>query len=164
MDVAACQGGFSVPDINLGPVPECVEAGNTSNNPTGQGCTAANLCALGFHLCQSGAEVGAKAKSQQCPTDTGADAFWLTAQSLNAAGNSCDDPTENNVVGCGDIGPQVGVGWNCGPLTHYLSEVQCGDSPRAGIPPWQCVNGGATEANTISKPDPAKGGVLCCRD
>jgi hypothetical protein len=165
-DIAACAGGFAVPGVGTSakPVQECPEAGNQTNNQTGMGCAAANLCGASFHVCTSAQEVGLKASSGQCPTDVIADSFWLTQQSLDGDGDSCVAPTQNNVVGCGDIGPEVPDGSSCGPLTHYLRKEECGTPPAPGISPWQCGDDrGGTEANTISKPDPAKGGVLCCR-
>jgi hypothetical protein len=166
-NIAACAGGFAEPGVATPAksMQQCPEAGDMTNNQIGTGCAAANLCGAKFHVCDSATEVGMKASSGQCPTDVIAESFWLTQQSLDANGNSCDAPTQNNVVGCGDIGPDVPLGSSCSPLTRYLRKEECANGRQQWIPPWQCdEERGGTEATTISKPDPAKGGVLCCRD
>lgn len=169
LDIAACAGGFGVPGVAEPRVmlPECTGMGDTSGNPTGMNCSAANLCAIGFHICASGLEVETKAVSGQCPSDS-VDAFWATAQSLDVGGAACASGGKNNVVGCGDFGLVVpDDSWGCDALTTYLTEVQCGLEDGEYDPayaPWRCPDPGTTEAENIHKVDPARGGVLCCRD
>src|SRR5262245_57619288 len=90
--IAACQGGFSVVGVTSAEAqaPACGrKAGNDSSNPSGQGCSAEDLCSRGWHVCRSAAEVQAKASTGACPGDSGT-LFWLTRQAEDANGACVD--------------------------------------------------------------------------
>jgi putative metal-binding protein len=178
--IAGCSGGFSVPGIVTAIGPECAfSAGNSGNNPKGVGCTVADLCAPGFHVCKSAADVKAS-------SPTGCDGaapvpglFFATRQSstgcelcalgdnVNPAvcnGCSCAQDcqqtslTANDLFGCGSLGATVDT---CGVLDRTSNDL-C----ESLGPPWNCDSaaGGCAEATVVTKSASAGGGVLCCAD
>ena len=75
----------------------------------------------------------------------------------NIAGNAlCDGAGENDLFGCGSLGATPSE--TCVPLDHFSSNT-CG----ALGDPWQCPDS-FHELATVTKPAPAAGGILCCRD
>jgi hypothetical protein len=159
--IAACQGGFSVVGItsSQSQAPACGrQAGNDSSNPAGQGCSVEDLCAQGWHVCRSAAEVQASASTAACPASSGV-LFWLTRQAEDANG-LCADVGSNNLVGCG-VGAGRGAPAGCAPLNTELRYTDC-----QVLSAWEC--GTSTEANFeadfVQKPNQAEGGVLCCKD
>jgi hypothetical protein len=178
VSIAACSGGFQVPGLLGGLAPTCnFMGGDDGSNPTGLGCSAWDLCAPGWHVCTSAAEV-----AQDSPTGCdgsvlgGAALFFATRQSgpgcgLCAMGSqsfpgcetcSCvadclqTDATANDVFGCGSIGDTPG---DCGVLDRFSN-----DGCDLLGPPWSCGNDGCNEANDVTKPSSEGGGVLCCLD
>jgi hypothetical protein len=196
-DIAGCSGGWSIPGIhteNPGTAPACGVAtydtlspacnrvsGDDSTNPNGTDCNVQDLCATGWHVCNSAADV-----TQHSPTGcAGATAeddlqlFFASRQTSNGCGvcatgtrtdPDCDSlsctpgclqtaETSNDVFGCGNFGSEAVV--DCGPLTRFSND-QC--TALAGSP-WTCdVYGGLCEAYVVQKTGPGFGGVLCCRD
>jgi hypothetical protein len=64
----------------------------------------------------------------------------------------------DDFFGCGDVGFPASN--SCAPLNRS-SGNNCDLLPR----PWTCPTpAGRNEADTVSKPGPESGGVLCCRD
>lgn len=164
--IAACSGGFAVAGTASGgsAMPQCNRnAGNTSSNPNGAGCSIEDLCAAGWHVCRSQSDVAMSLPmgTNTCATsDATAVGFWLTRQTTNAT-YQCSGTmgSQNNVVGCsaGNMG-RMADPQTCLPLTHTMSFVECNL-----LPPWQCdAMQPAAEALTISKSGPAAGGVTCC--
>jgi hypothetical protein len=176
-DIAACSGGFQVAGLLGDVAPECGHGGGDDGAvPGGAGCSAADLCAGGWHVCALAAEV-----AQKSPTGCAGAApvdglFFATGQSSSGCGlcatgasvspecSSCQcvagclqtDQTSNDVFGCGSLGA---VASDCGVLDRFSNNL-CG----ALSAPWLCGGDGCDEAHAVAKPGPAAGGVLCCRD
>lgn len=156
-NIAGCSGGFSVPGVQS-PTLACGRAsGNDSANPTGEGCSAADLCAEGWHVCATSAEVAASS-----PTGCGGSTrpgdpqlFFATGQAGPGIA-SCDATGSNDVFGCGNFGG--GAASSCAPLNRF-SNNGC----TLIAPYFQCASG-LEEARVVTKNTPAGGGVLCCRD
>jgi len=176
-EIAACNGGFQIPGLLAELKPTCNFAGgDDGENPSGAGCSAADLCAPGWHVCATALEVG-QLSPTGCDGATLEDpAFYATRQSgpgcgLCATGfqslPGCDDctcvagclqtqATANDVFGCGNIGDTPG---DCGVLNSFSND-QCS---LLG-PPWSCSGNDCGEAHNVSKSSSAAGGVLCCHD
>lgn len=178
-EIAGCSGGFSQPGLLVGLKPMCgFTAGNSGPNPSGNGCSAADLCAPGFHVCHGPNDV-----KNHSPTgcDNAAPTgglFFATRQSgtgcgICALGNSMNPNvcngmscapnckqtplTANDLFGCGSLGQDS---QGCGVLDRTSSNL-CS----ALGPPWSCGNGsGFDEANLVTKSGSDGGGVLCCAD
>lgn len=156
VNVAGCAGGWSVPGVlsteSMAPV--CNRnSGNSSANPTGAGCSVADLCAVGWHVCQSSAEFLTKSPSG-CAT-IAANELYVTRQSEDN-GLCAPPPASNNLVGCGTGLGQV-ASTTCAPLNRELHEPEC----TGGI--WVCGNVTA-EALQVTKTAASQGGVICCSD
>ncbi len=163
--IAACSGGFAIAGTASGgsAMPQCNRnAGNTSSNPAGAGCSIEDLCAAGWHVCRSQGDVAMSLPmgTTTCATsDAIAMGFWLTRQTTNLM-FQCTGTTgsQNNVVGCsaGNMGRLADM--TCPPLTHTMTFVECN-----ALAPWQCdPTQPDREALTISKSGPGAGGVMCC--
>jgi hypothetical protein len=153
--VAACAGGFWVPGV-VAPVSTCGrQGGNDGPTPDGMGCSIEDLCASGWHLCASRHEV-AMAGLGDCNAQAWGGQFFATGQSGNGA-NACADTGTNDVFGCGDVGYDNISG--CAPLNRSTGNL-CVNLPGA----WTCSEDAYAEATHVTKPGPAVGGALCCRD
>jgi hypothetical protein len=168
--IAACSGAWQIPGL-VGPntqTPQCQRrGGNTGNSSTtGAGCSVADLCAEGWHVCESVAEF--KTKAPDCidvlMVIGGSPTFFATRQRGAGVGGDlmCDAQNRegtNNVYGCGNIGSQAAKG--CMPFTRMLRDADCKNNP-----PWMCTNGptdqNILELDGVTKPATARGGVLCC--
>jgi hypothetical protein len=164
-NIAACAGAWQVPGFVAAETltPQCDRrAGNDGTAPTGLGCSVADLCAEGWHVCESALEVSMNAGSCVDAALSGAPpAFYATRQ--HGSMMTCDRMNQtgtSNIFGCGDLG-SVAVS-ACAPLKRMLRDVDC----RAN-PPWMCLEGpigqSANELANVTKPGAARGGVLCCR-
>jgi hypothetical protein len=163
--IAGCGGAWTIPGILKGVslVPQCNrQSGNTGQNLLGVGCSAADLCAGGWHLCEAPGDVAASSPSD-CEGAVPADAEGFFAAVGGAAPiGACAVVLgySNDVHGCGTFGqPEVET---CFPLDRRLDFSDCAASD--GL--WQC---GAfadhfNEAARVVKLRPENGGVLCCRD
>src|SRR5262249_50246185 len=177
--IAGCSGGWSVPGVLTTLAPTCgLVAGNGSPNPGGVGCSVADLCSPGFHVCTGPADVLAHSKTGCGGAANGPGLFFATRQSSNGCGVCaqganmdpmvCDGAscmagcaqttlTANDVFGCGSLGDVASA---CGALDRF-SQNLCS----ALGPPWDCddpPNSGYNEANVVKKLGSAGGGVLCC--
>lgn len=153
--LAACSGGFDVPGI-VAPEPACNHgAGDDGGNPSGAGCSAADLCSLGWHPCASAAEVGQLGGCAAIGLASGDVAFYATGQSGPGAG-ACG-AGDNDVFGCGTLGA-VPDPLSCAPLDRFSSDLCV-----ALGAPWSCGLDNLVEALAVVKPGPGGGGVLCCR-
>ena len=190
--IAACSGGWSIGGVTRDDLTaECGhQSGNQSGNPDGNGCSAADLCAPGWHVCRGHQEVTEKSPSgcddAVAPGTPNKGVFFAIYQ--NSTNNTmCDDSSESNdVFGCGNLGNELSSGQNCGPLTRALASTQpnsCGYNeaePNHG--PWQCLGDNQShfaEGSLVTKngcPNNScsydgysvgnqdRGGVICCRD
>ncbi len=161
-NIAGCSGGWSVPGVLSTSVSTCSRiAGDSSSNPTGSGCSSADLCAVGWHVCTTNAQVAAKSSTGDCSgvtTGVGSSVFFATLQS--GSGNAlCEATGANDLFGCGNIGTTPNSG--CNPLTRSSGNL-CGGLGA----PWVCtsLNGGYDETQRVVKTASAGGGVLCCTD
>jgi hypothetical protein len=166
-NIAACSGGWDVPGFVSPDThnPQCDhEAGNDGANSDGTGCSVADLCSTGWHVCESAHEVSLS-------TDDCKDAFPTqgTPQLLFFATRqrgpmiTCDPANQtgtNNVYGCGNFGTMAAAA--CAPFTRMLRDADCKANP-----PWMCVDGPLNDSTSelidTTKPGSARGGVLCCR-
>ena len=163
-DIAGCAGGWQVPGLldlvarssHCGRV-----AGNDSSNPTGDDCSAADLCAANWHACVDGPDV-ARRSPTGCESvgSPGDQAFFAVMTGASPQGVCYPDPSaKNDLHGCGSIG-QPESDW-CPPLTRRMGFADCLPT---GV--WQCgtVDDSLSEAEVVIKTGPPLGGVLCCRD
>ncbi len=194
--IAACSGGWTVGGVtrpNL--VPTCNrQAGNNGVNQEGTGCSAADLCASGWHVCNGKTEVQADTGSKGCqdsvPAGTPDKAMFFAVQQHSDMNSVCDDTQttrDNDVFGCGNLGVQLTSDKNCGVLTRALASEQpgkCGyNEAEPPLGPWQCpavvahsdlheggivVKDGCPNTSCSWNGAPTanwdRGGVLCCED
>lgn len=165
-NIAGCSGGFSVAGVTTqnSMSPQCNRiAGNSSANTSGNGCSVEDLCANGWHVCNSSAEVQMKSGTGACDTVSmlSSTAMWITRQSADGPGN-CIMGGHNNILGCvlGNTGA-LQVGTNCAPLDGEMWYGQC-----ANFAPWQCGNQNTAlqEADLVTKGGSDHGGVICCKN
>jgi hypothetical protein len=156
-DIAACAGGFDVPGLRTTITPSCDRAaGDDGANPAGAGCSVADLCAEGWHVCVGGAEVAARSPGGCAESDPSTTSFFAVRQS-GPGGASCGDGA-NDVFGCGSVGVAV-TDASCAPLDRFSNDL-CAALPA----PWTCGPDGTAEADQVVKPGSDAGGVMCCRD
>lgn len=184
--IAACSGAWGLPGIfpaiAASSDPTCATAGNSSTTapPDGAGCSAANLCAAGWHICNGG-EVTPRTGRLGCAAERAypASTFFAAAvsgtgcgmcalRSKPTTGASCTSTScartcqetgdlNNDFFGCGSRGANV-PDPDCDGLNRF-SHNNCS----ALGAPWTC-SGGSAESRTLTKPRADGGGVLCCRD
>lgn len=190
-EIAACSGGWSQPGITVPLSPGCGHgAGDDSTNPTGQGCSALDLCAEGWHVCAGKTEVAARSPdgcSGAVPPGTPDKSLFFAVDQSSIQGSTCtDDGTgDNDVFGCGNLGNPLAPDKNCAPLDRVLASTQpntCGfNEAEPPLGPWECAGGPEShlhEGANVTKKACAtadctydgspigawdKGGVLCCR-
>lgn len=157
--IAGCGGGFAVPGLLVDTAPSCDRAaGDDGDNPTGEGCNAADLCASGWHVCTSSDDVAASSADGDCtriaPEGAG-ELFFATRQS-GPGYQRCGEGS-NDVFGCGTVGMAATA--SCWPLDRESWDLcsTIGDG-------WICGDDPEREAENASKPAAEGGGVLCCRD
>jgi len=156
-NIAGCVGGWSVAGVLTPKAPACGRvSGNSSINPNGTGCAAEDLCAVGWHICASAAEVALKS-STGCTGAVGGGRtlFFTTRQSGPGTGN-CAATGANDIFGCGTLGATPAS--SCAPLDRFSHNL-CGSLGA----PWSCGSDGFQEANNVTKTAVGGGGVLCCR-
>ncbi|MEZ4406095.1 MAG: hypothetical protein R3A52_06440 [Polyangiales bacterium] len=179
-NIAACAGGFQVPGVLSTTLnPACGRAGgNSGGRATGVGCNVADLCAVGWHVCASAAEVMSRSSTGCTNASPTAGQFFTTRQSstgcgvcatgTNFANPPCDsssctagcggsDAVSNDFFGCGSAGGAPST--VCSPLNAFSNNL-CASLP-AG---WSCGSDGYREAHNVVLNNPAAGGALCCRD
>ncbi len=178
--IAACAGGFTNAGLSREVSPTCARgAGDDGANPVGNLCTATDLCAPGWHICRSAADVDAHSPDGcRGAADAEGSAFFATRQTGPGCGhcatgtdpgcgrNDCrvgcaqTELTSNDIFGCGTLG-DVPMAASCGTLDRFSNNL-CS----ALRPPWRCDGDpdGLRESDLVVKPGPGAGGVLCCRD
>jgi hypothetical protein len=163
-NVAGCAGAWTVPGL-LSPearTPSCGRAaGNDGANRWGEGCSVADLCALGWHVCRDASEVGRQSGSG-CESALLGESFgfFLVLAGASAQGIcSPDRQARNDLHGCGNLGQPQSAG--CQPLNRRMTFADCQAS---GV--WSCggLDDHLMEAALVTKKDPTQGGALCCRD
>jgi hypothetical protein len=157
-NIAACAGAWAVPGV-VGVSPSCGRASE------GQGCSAADLCADGWHLCGGRSEVGMLNGQAACDQLAQTHSFFVTAERGVDGTTDCGGvaPDANNVFGCGGIGGPIAT---CAPLNRRMSQTpgEC-PSPWCCGPAPTCVSAdNRHEGLQLTKRDDTTGGVLCCRD
>ena len=164
--IAGCSGGWEVAGL-VGPAtrePQCQrQAGNDIASPdlAQVRCSVADLCAAGWHVCESAEEIRRSSPTEcESAVPFGHVAFFVTRTRSTPFGLCLPDPTlANDLHGCGNFGaPESG---GCQPLDRRLSFVECGRSAA-----WKCGDeqNHLDEANLVTKIGASEGGVLCCRD
>ncbi len=164
-NIAGCSGGFSVPGLLHATTATCnYVAGNSSANPNGDGCSAADLCAPGWHVCRHPGEVTAHSPDGCAGSHDATSAFFAARQSGSGCATcavstdatqictalDCNTncyPTDlmtNDVFGCGTIGAATDV--SCGPLDRFGNNA-CGSLPA----PWDCSASDGLE-RSIARP------------
>jgi hypothetical protein len=168
--LAACSGAWTIPGLVAANThtPQCERrAGNDGMRPDGQGCSVADLCADGWHVCESLSEVKMSAASctDGFSPSGGTPVFFATRQRGSGMGTVTCDPKNatdgtNNLYGCGNIGSPADA--SCAPFTRMLRDNDCRLNR-----PWACedgqINYNVLELADVTKPANARGGVLCCR-
>jgi len=165
-NIAGCAGAFTQPGVIGSPtlLPACeLQAGDSSGNPSGAGCNAADLCAQHWHLCRSAADVADHSPTRDCEgsVPAGEPRFFLVGAGASAMGICSPDPeAANDLHGCGGFGQPESDG--CAPLSRRMGFADC--QATSGV--WSCggVDDSLREATVVTKPGIALGGVLCCRD
>jgi len=167
--IAGCQGGWSVPGV-LTPAsmtPACNRAaGNDGTKPDGMGCSVADLCAVGWHVCGGANELDSlnvTCAQAGLPNANTMRVLYATRQ-RGVTGTICnanDTIGTNDVHGCGNFG--LAEDPNCAPLNAQFSHTECDTLS----PPWSCP-GALTEGSSVTKTAPGpmgsmNGGVLCCK-
>ncbi len=160
--IAGCSGGWSVPGVasQESQSPACGRAGgNDGTNPAGTGCSVADLCAVGWHVCLDWTDVAKSLGSGQCETPATPSLFLVRA-GVQPTTEVCTAGQVNNLIGCG-----VGLGEpadpSCAPLNHMMRMAECTTAPA-----WDCGSNAnlSSEALSVTKPAPDQGGALCCQD
>ncbi|MFZ4580060.1 MAG: EGF domain-containing protein [Myxococcota bacterium] len=161
--IAGCSGGFSLAGMLPTTSSQCgLVAGNSSTNPNGTGCSAADLCETGWHICKTSLEVKNSSATAGCTgvTDAGAASLFFSSLQSSQGNAVCSVTGTNDLFGCGNLGTTPNAA-ACTPLTR-----SSGDLCSVLGAPWSCVsaNGGFDEAIKVVKSGPLRGGVLCCKD
>jgi hypothetical protein len=200
-DIAGCAGGWRIPGLhteNPGTAPACPglptydtltpacgrQGGDDGPLPGGAGCNVADLCAEGWHVCASDAEVASRSPTGcvGATRENDQPLFFATRQSTNgcavcangtSTGPECDSAsceagcmqtarTSNDFFGCGNFGAEA----TCGPLDRFSHDLCSGlaGSPWSCDAPTPADDNGLCEAYTAIKTGSRYGGVLCCRD
>ena len=189
--IAACAGAWDHPGIT----PDSVVAtcgnqgGNSGPKASGSGCSSADLCAVGWHVCKGWQEVAQKSPTgcaDATPADAKPKSLFFAIRQPSANGTVCGTWGDgfNDVFGCGNLGTTLAPDKNCGPLDRVLASTQpnsCGfNEAEPNLGPWECLGTGKSDLNEganvtkkacqggscqydgapISAAD--KGGVLCC--
>lgn len=174
-DIAACDGGWGVEGVTTqasryyqcgGYAGNDVEAEANADSDSdfdANSCSVADLCSVGWHVCESYMDVQKSAPDQfLCGDQTWpARTFYATRQS-GEGGRTYSYTGLNDIFGCGSLGEQVQAPLETPvvtPIFNRLSYDQCTKLNDH----WQCPNSVA-EASTVTHDANSAGGVLCCRD
>ncbi|MCA9563823.1 MAG: hypothetical protein KC561_10055 [Myxococcales bacterium] len=170
-EIAGCSGAWSIPGLVGGEsaTPACDRAaGNDADNEDGDGCRAADLCAEGWRVCSSPAEVSYRAPGRTCADVTqegDPPLFFATAVQSGGSGSCTVGQTDhaNDIFGCGNLGAPTPDMLSCGPLDVFSGNA-CVSINGLELPfVWQCGSDEFREAMMVTKNDSNRGGVLCCK-
>lgn len=187
--IAGCSGAWSVGGVLTATAPACGRGGGDDGaNSEGSGCSAADLCSAGWHICGGRVEVAARATSctDAVPPGTPNKALFFAAAQTSDNNSVCGGTGHNDVFGCGNLGTTLTPDKACGPLDRALASTapnSCGfNEAEPNLGPWQCLGGADShlrEGELVTKVgcpgrsctydgqpigSSDKGGVLCCRD
>ena len=191
--IAGCSGAWDHPGITPeSVVPTCGrQGGDDGAHPEGDGCSSADLCADGWHVCSTWSEVAQKSPTGcagATPPDAAPKSLFFAIRQPSANGSVCGQWGDgfNDVFGCGNLGNGLPAAKNCGPLDRVLASTianSCGfNEAEPNLGPWQCLGDATSHLNegaTVTKKgcpndgcsydgqpvgNSDKGGVLCCRD
>ncbi len=191
--IAACSGAWAQPGLTPdGVAPTCGRAGGDDGaKPEGAGCSSADLCAEGWHVCKTWKEVAQKSPTGcagATPPDAKPKSLLFALRQPSKTGSVCGEWGDgfNDVFGCGNLGTGLGADKGCGPLDRVIASTQpdkCGfNEAEPPLGPWECKGGPGSdllEGQTVTKKACAgkscsydgvplgsadKGGVLCCHD
>ncbi|MFO0744234.1 MAG: hypothetical protein U1F43_00980 [Myxococcota bacterium] len=191
--IAACSGAWTKPGTTPDSVvPTCDrKGGDDGPNPDGGTCSSADLCAVGWHVCNGWRDLAARSPTGcagAVPPGAAPKSYFFAIRQPSATNIVCGDPGagDNDVFGCGNLGVGLGPDRGCGPLDRALASTQpdhCGfNEAEPNLGPWQCIGGAGSdlhEGATVTKkgcPNHAcsydgqpvgssdRGGVVCCRD
>ncbi len=160
--IAACDGAWTVPGIFVERAPTCERgAGDDGTFKTGEGCSAQDLCAGGWHVCKGAKDVDAHGGTGKGPCallrDDAGVIFYATAQPSGGSAMCVDDVSMyNDVFGCGDFYLRPDP-VSCPPLNTNLT--------RDRMPPAFTTGntaGNSTVERAVVAKGPGPGGVLCC--
>jgi hypothetical protein len=164
--IAGCSGAWQVPGATgvEGREPRCGrEGGDSGRHADGQGCSIADLCAAGWHVCRDAGEV-ARISPTGCESAVvaGETRLFVVAAGASPQGICLPDPAAaNDLHGCGSsfLGQPEDNG--CYPLERRLGFADC-----AATGVWSCgtADDHLREAVLVTKRDSSLGGALCCRD
>jgi hypothetical protein len=162
--IAGCSGGFRVPGLEGDGArePQCErEAGNTGANPSGVGCSVADLCAVGWQICADAGDVVRRSHSGCVgAVPAGHAAFFLVRAGASSDGLCIPGARlHNDLQGCGSFGDPAHP--SCAPLDRRLDFAAC--YATRGL--WFCGDDQThlQETAEVSKAGPGLGGVLCCK-
>jgi cysteine-rich repeat protein len=154
--IAACAGAWSKPGLAEPPSADagCIDTGDDGPPVAGGSCSAANLCAAGWHICADAIEVAERLAD---PCGVGFEpGFYATNQPSDGAARCVAGIGVNDIFGCGDLGLPA-LDTTCTPLDRYSGDLCAGLGGS-----WTCPQQD-TERATVIKTTAAGGGVLCCR-
>lgn len=135
--IAACAGSWQQPGLDV----DRAEA------------SAAALCAAGWHVCSTVAEVERKTNGRGCAgLGAATEGFFAIADGV-AQAPRCFTGGSVGVLGCGSLGAPAPSA--CAPVDR-VSNPGCS----ALEAPWACQKN--NEPWSLLKPEHAGGGVLCC--
>lgn len=157
--IAGCNGAWSIPGARS--IPACERgAGDDTLNLTGAGCSAVDLCAVGWHVCGSVQDVANSLGATTCANAAPVAGYFATQVSGPGTGNCSANPADtNDNFGCGNIGAAPNAA-TCSPLSSFSNNL-CGALPVTDG--WSCEGAsGVTEQTRIRKLLPQNGGVACC--
>lgn len=155
-NIAGCSGMWSQGDMRAPRT--CVSPSGDDLPGSGAGCSARDLCEIGWHVCQTDTEVAANSGTGTCVGATvGGDPslFFVTLQS--GPGSMNCGVGNNDLFGCGNLGATPNA--NCAPLNRF------GNNENASLNPvWDYVGNGTGQDEVIATVKTADtfGGALCC--
>lgn len=164
-DIAGCAGAFDRPGLNNSS-PSCSrKTGNSAVDTSGTGCSAADLCEVGWKVCDSLMTLLSSSGGRFCDTSRHVSmpsgSFYASAITSEQISNTCQDylPPGGNLVGCGN----VELGSYCEMNgKHVFSSVQ---SPTTLSSTWNLPSGTLEDMLTsATKTFSMTSGVLCCRE
>lgn len=168
--IAGCAGGFSQPglkDRNGNPkFPACERnAGNHAPNPSGEGCSAADLCESGWKICDSPLSILSASRGRFCDNSNQRElldgSFFASASTLSTLQNSCSSkvPSSNTIAGCGNLHSNTFC--EIYGASVFSDAVSCDSLPSS----WNCSVLDSTDpVFDITNAFSDNNGVLCCRE
>jgi len=189
--IAACAGAWDQPGITPDSVkPTCNrQGGDDGAKADGKGCSSADLCAEGWHVCKGWQDVAQKSTTgcaDATPPGAKNKSLFFAIRQPSENGSVCGKWGDgvNDVFGCGNLGTALAPEKKCGPLDRVMASTSpnsCGFNeamPKHG--PWECNGPGKSDlqeganvtktacqgkscqydGDAVGPSD--KGGVVCC--